>query len=105
MKYIKKVLRFTVGAGVRVFLLLALLLTPLQAQQVLDRILAVVDDDVILESEVAQGAYLTAMQYGIDPAKSPREFPRSRLRRGLADARVVEGRSKPASRRREPAAL
>ncbi len=76
MKYIKKVLRFTVGAGVRVFLLLALLLTPLQAQQVLDRILAVVDDDVILESEVAQGAYLTAMQYGIDPAKSPREFAR-----------------------------
>ncbi|HQG44096.1 MAG TPA: peptidylprolyl isomerase [bacterium] len=50
--------------------------SPSQAQQVLDRILAVVDDDIILESEVAQGAYLTAMQYHIDPAKSPREFAR-----------------------------
>jgi peptidyl-prolyl cis-trans isomerase SurA len=55
-------------------LLILLLLTPLQAQQTLDRILAVVDDDVILESEVAQGAYLTAMQYQLDPVKSPREF-------------------------------
>lgn len=57
-------------------LLLAVLAAPLPAQQTLDRILAVVDDDVILESEVAQGAYLIAMQYQLDPAKSPREFAR-----------------------------
>lgn len=56
--------------------MLGLAFSPLQAQQVLDRILAVVDDDVILESEVAQGAYLTAMQLRIDPAKSPREYAR-----------------------------
>jgi len=56
--------------------LIGLALSPLQAQQILDRILAVVDDDVILESEVAQGAYLTAMQLRIDPTKSPREFAR-----------------------------
>lgn len=44
------------------------------AQQVLDRIVAIVDDDIILDSEVVQGAYLAAMQIGIDPSKSPREF-------------------------------
>jgi len=51
-------------------------LLPVRAQQVLDRIIAIVDDDVILESEVVQGAYLTAMQMRIDPAKSPAEFER-----------------------------
>jgi peptidyl-prolyl cis-trans isomerase SurA len=64
------------GAGRLALLIFLMFLAPLQAQQVLDRILAVVDDDVILESEVSQGAYLTAMQYRIDPAKSPREFAR-----------------------------
>ncbi len=48
----------------------------LLAQQVLDRILAVVDDGVILESEVAQGAYLMAMQMHLDPGKSPQQFER-----------------------------
>jgi peptidyl-prolyl cis-trans isomerase SurA len=51
-------------------------LMPVRAQQVLDRIIAIVDDDVILESEVVQGAYLTAMQMRIDPTKSPEEFER-----------------------------
>ncbi len=76
MNFTKRVSRIARGAAAGVLFLLALLLNPLQAQQVLDRILAVVDDDVILESEVAQGAYLTAMQYRIDPVKSPREFAR-----------------------------
>ena len=62
--------------GLLVCVVIMLSLSPLLAQQVLDRILAVVDDDIILESEVAQGAYLTAMQLRIDPAKSPREFAR-----------------------------
>ncbi len=66
-------MRYAVGLAA---VMIVLLLAPVQAQQALDRILAVVDDDVILESEVAQGAYLIAMQYQIDPAKSPREFAR-----------------------------
>jgi len=49
---------------------------PVGAQQILDRIIAIVNDDVILESEVVQGAYLAAMQMQIDPTKSPAEFER-----------------------------
>jgi peptidyl-prolyl cis-trans isomerase SurA len=44
------------------------------AQQTLDRIVAIVDDDVILESEIVQGAYLMAMQMQVDINKSPKEF-------------------------------
>jgi len=60
------------------FVLWAFTFSPRMAecQQVLDRILAVVDDDVILDSEVSQGAYLMAMQMRIDPAKSPQQFER-----------------------------
>ncbi len=43
-------------------------------QQVLDRIVAIVDDDVILESEIVQGAYLMAMQMQVDITKNPKEF-------------------------------
>jgi len=45
-------------------------------QDVLDRIVAIVDKDIILESEVTQGAYLLSMQLGVDPAKNPKEFER-----------------------------
>jgi len=48
------------------------------AQTVLDRIVAIVDDDIILESEVAQGIYLLAMQMGIDPVKQPKETEKLR---------------------------
>ena len=41
------------------------------SQQVLDRVAAIVDDDVILESEITQGTYVLAMQLGIDPQKEP----------------------------------
>jgi len=43
-------------------------------QDVLDRITAIVDKDIILESEVTQGAYLLAMQTGFDPTKNPNRF-------------------------------
>jgi peptidyl-prolyl cis-trans isomerase SurA len=54
--------------------ILFLSIFPLQAQQVLDQIAAIVDDDIILQSEVTQAAYLLAMQMSIDPVKSPKEF-------------------------------
>lgn len=45
-----------------------------QSQQALDRISAIVDDGIILESEVVQAAYLIAMQLKIDPAKDMEQF-------------------------------
>lgn len=59
-----------------IFCLLAFLYTPqlLLGQDVLDRIAAIVDKDIILESEVTQGAYLLAMQMGFDPTKNPKKF-------------------------------
>ena len=44
------------------------------AQEVLDRIAAIVDDDIILESEVTQNTYLLAMQMKIDPNREPEKF-------------------------------
>ena len=49
-------------------------LSPAVSQQILDRIVAVVDDDAILESEIVQDAYLKAMQLRIDPLKQPEDF-------------------------------
>ena len=43
-------------------------------QNLLDKIVAIVDDDIILYSEVTQSAYLMAMQLGIDPQKTPDKF-------------------------------
>ncbi|MBC7186214.1 MAG: peptidylprolyl isomerase [Calditrichaeota bacterium] len=44
------------------------------AQEVLDRVVAVVDDKPILESEVSQGAFFLAMQLRIDPNREPEKF-------------------------------
>lgn len=55
-------------------LLLLLMGHAVRGQQVLDRIVAIVDDGVILESEIVQGAYLMAMQMQIDANKNPKEF-------------------------------
>ncbi len=43
-------------------------------QQVLDRIVAIVDNDIILESQVTQTAYYMGMQTGVDPLKNPAQF-------------------------------
>lgn len=58
-----------------IFFLLAMVMGA-GAQQSLDRIVAIVDDDIILESEVVQGAYLLAMQLQLDVNKNPKEFDR-----------------------------
>jgi peptidyl-prolyl cis-trans isomerase SurA len=58
----------------RVLLFLLAMGQSVWSQQVLDRIVAIVDDGVILESEIVQGAYLMAMQMQIDVSKNPKEF-------------------------------
>ncbi len=44
------------------------------AQEVLDRIVAVVDDKIILQSELNQFSYQTAFQLGIDPRRDKEKF-------------------------------
>jgi peptidyl-prolyl cis-trans isomerase SurA len=56
------------------FLIVMLSFSFASAQQVLDRIIAIIDKDVILESEVVQFAYLEALKRQIDPAKDPAAF-------------------------------
>ena len=46
----------------------------LLAQQVLDKIIAVVGDEIILASELTQYSINLAYQLGIDPGKSPQKF-------------------------------
>ena len=61
----------------KLLLLYALLLPAVAqspAQELLDRIVAVVDDEVILDSEVTQMAWLMSSQLGIDPNREPQRF-------------------------------
>lgn len=68
----KKLLNtYTLGLIVILFIFQQI---PALCQQILDQVLAIVDDDIVLESEVVQAAYLLAMQMRIDPIKSPKEF-------------------------------
>ncbi len=55
-------------------LILAITASAAISQEVLDRIAAIVDDDIILESEVTQNAYLLAMQLNVDPNRNPEQF-------------------------------
>lgn len=63
-----------------VFVCLALLtMAPaVPAQQVLDRIVAVVDDRIILHSELYQHSYSLAIQLGVDPQRQPEKMERLR---------------------------
>ncbi len=60
----------------QVCIVLALLLfvEKAQAQEVLDRIVATVDDKIILQSELSQYAYQLAIQMGIDPRRDAAKF-------------------------------
>ncbi len=66
----------TIKSGLVILLIIFTCQAPLLAQQILDQVLAIVDDDIVLESEVIQAAYLLAMQLRVDPMKSPKEFER-----------------------------
>lgn len=59
-----------------------------RAQEVLDRIVAVVDDQIILQSELLQYAYSLAVQMGIDPRKQPDEF--GELRSGALESLIAQ---------------
>ena len=54
------------------------IISSLFAQQTLDRIVAIVDDEIILESEVTQMAYMMSMQSGIQPQQNPEQFQQFR---------------------------
>lgn len=47
---------------------------PAQGQEVIDRIVAAVDDQIILQSELLQYTYSLAVQMGVDPRKQPDKF-------------------------------
>lgn len=47
---------------------------PAPGQEVIDRVVAVVDDQIILQSELVQYTYSMAMQMGVDPRKHPDKF-------------------------------
>jgi len=51
-----------------------LLFTLLHGQELLDRIVIVVDDEIVLESEVTQMAWMRAAQLGIDPTRNQEKF-------------------------------
>ncbi|MFQ5823335.1 MAG: peptidylprolyl isomerase [bacterium] len=50
----------------------------LWAQEVLDKIVAIVDDKIILQSELFQYTYSLALQLGLDPQKEPDKFDKLR---------------------------
>ncbi len=60
----------------KVFLFLFLVVFAIQTrgQELLDRIVAIVDDEIILESEVTQMAWMMASQMGIDPTRDEAKF-------------------------------
>jgi len=60
---------------IAVFIFLVVLPATLaNSQELLDRIVAVVDDEIILESEVTQMAWMMASQMSIDPARNQDKF-------------------------------
>jgi len=64
---VKKILNY-------LLILLVVFTSNLMAQQVLDKIVAIVEDDIILASELTQFSLNLAFQLGIDPRKNPDKF-------------------------------
>lgn len=58
------------------------------AQEILDRVVAVVDDQIILQSELLQYAYSLAVQLNIDPRKQPDKF--DELRDGALESLIAQ---------------
>ena len=73
-----------------IVMMFALLIVPVVAlgQDVFDRIAAIVDDDIILESEVLQGAYFLAMQQKINPETDAEKF--EQLKKNALDNLIVQ---------------
>jgi peptidyl-prolyl cis-trans isomerase SurA len=58
------------------------------AQEIIDRVVAVVDDQIIMQSELLQYAYTLGFQMGIDPRKQPEKF--NQLRDGALQSLIVQ---------------
>ena len=73
-----------------IVIICVLLIIPASAltQDVFDRIAAIVDDDIILESEVLQGAYFLAMQQKINPETDAEKF--EQLKQNALDNLIVQ---------------
>jgi peptidyl-prolyl cis-trans isomerase SurA len=61
---------------------------PVPAQEALDRIVAVIDDQIILQSELLQYAYQLAFQMGIDPRQQEEKF--KQLREGALESLIAQ---------------
>jgi len=58
------------------------------SQEALDRVVAVVDDQIILQSELLQYAYSLAVQLNIDPRRQPDKF--NELRNGALESLIAQ---------------
>ncbi len=54
--------------------LMIVLVFSAQSQELLDRVVAIVDDEIILDSEVTQMAWMMSAQMGVDPARNQDQF-------------------------------
>jgi len=70
------------------FFILLLAIKSLSAQEILDQILAIVDDKVILKSELEQFSITMALQLGIDIQKEPEKL--EKLRQETLNKMIVE---------------
>ncbi len=61
---------------IKTLLLLAFFISVrgLSGQEVIDKLIAIVGDNIILQSELFQYSYTLAMQVGVDPQKEPEKF-------------------------------
>lgn len=67
-------MKFRILTVLTIFLMPFLFSTAGVSQELLDRIVAIVDDEVILESEVTQTAWMMLMQMGLDPTRNQDKF-------------------------------
>ncbi|MDZ7291013.1 MAG: peptidylprolyl isomerase [candidate division KSB1 bacterium] len=70
------------------FFTLGSMLPEARAQEVIDRIVAIVDDQIILQSELLQYTYTLAVQMGIDARKEPEKF--SQLQQGALESLIAQ---------------
>ncbi len=64
----------TIKKIIYIKLILAVSFTSLSAQQVIDKVVAIVEDDIIMASELTQFSLNLSFQMGIDPRKDPDKF-------------------------------
>ncbi|NIR48503.1 parvulin peptidyl-prolyl isomerase [candidate division KSB1 bacterium] len=64
----------------KLFTIIALILSaqPVLAQETIDKIIAIVGDNIILQSELYQYSYSLAVQLGIDPQEQPEKLEKMR---------------------------